>query len=162
MVTQVGSGLVDALQAKVHELDDALAGVTEEEASRPLDGDWTVRHVLSHLLGAEGPGLVERLRRFIDEDMPAISVNVDDPSYTVARRQMTYPQLLDAVRSQYADFGAFLAGCTEEQFARRARLPEYFKNSPLTATPTLVQWSMGLIQFHLAGHITQIREHRSH
>ena len=161
MVTQAGSGLVDALQAKVTEREDALAGVTEEAASRPLDGDWTIRHVLSHLLGVEGSSLVDRLRRIIDEDMPAIAVNVDDPSYTKARQQMSYAQLLDAVRTQYADFAAFLSGCTEEQFARRARLPEYFKDTPLTDTPTLVQWSVGLIQFHLAGHIAQIREHRS-
>lgn len=161
MVTQAGSGLIEGLQTKVTELESALAGVTEEEARLPLDGDWTIRHVLSHLLGAEGPGLAARLQRFIDEDTPALAVNVDDPSYTAARQQMSYAQLLDAVREQYADMGAFLSGCTEEQFARRARLPEYFKASPLTDTPTLAQWSMGLIQFHLAGHTAQIREHRS-
>ena len=162
MVTsQAGSGLVDALQAKTIELEEALAGVTEEEASRPLDGDWTIRHVLSHLLGVEGSTLVERLSRFIDEDMPAIDVNVDDPSYSEARRRMSYAQLLDAVRTQYADMALFLGGRTQEHLDRRARLPEYFKDTPLTETPTLALWSMGLIQFHLAGHIAQIREHRS-
>jgi hypothetical protein len=109
----------------------------------------------------EGPGLVARLRRVIDEDTPAIDVNVDDPSYTEARQRMSYTQLLDAVRGQYQAMETFLGGCTDEQFARRARLPEYFKDSPLTETPTLIQWSAGLIQFHLAGHIAQIREHRS-
>jgi hypothetical protein len=162
MVTsQAGAGLVDAVRAKTAELEDALAGVTEGEALRPLDGDWTIRHVLSHLLGVEGSSLVERLRRFIDEDMPAIDVNVDDPSYTEARRQMTYAQLLEAVRTQFADVATFLSGCTQEQLDRRARLPESFKDTPLTQTPTLALWSMGLIQFHLAGHIAQIREHRS-
>jgi hypothetical protein len=161
MVTQTGSTFVDALNSKVQEFEAALAGVTEEEAGQPLDGDWTIRHVLSHLLDFEGPGLAARLRRFIDEDTPALDVNVDDPAYTPARQEMSYAQLLDAVREQYADFATFLEGCTEEQFSRRARLPEYFKASPLTDTPTLAQWSMGLIQFHLAAHIAQIREHRS-
>jgi hypothetical protein len=161
MVTQAGSSLIEALEAKVAELEDALAGVTEEEAARPLDGDWTIRHVLTHLLGFEGPGLADRLRRFIDEDMPAIAVNVDDPSYTEARRQMSYAQLLDAVREQYADMASLLRGCTAEQLERRARLPERFKETPLTETPTLALWSVGLIQFHLAGHIAQIREHRT-
>jgi hypothetical protein len=161
MVTQTGSAFVDALNSKVQDLQDALAGVTEEEARLPLDGDWTIRQVLSHLLGFEGPGLAARLQRIIDEDTPALAVNVDDPSYTAARQQMSYAQLLDAVREQYAGFATFLQNCTDEQFARRARLPEYFKASPLTDTPTLAQWSMGLIQFHLAGHTAQIRDHRS-
>ena len=161
MVTsQTGSALAETLKAKVSELEEALAGVTDEEASRPLDGDWTIKHVLSHLFGPEGVGLVGRLHRFIDEEMAALQVNVNDPVFTPERQQMSYEQLLGAVRNQYADMASFLEACTDEEFARRAQLPDSFKDSPLTNTPTLAQWCMGLIQFHLAGHITQIREHR--
>ena len=160
-VSPAASGLVDGLQAKMSELEAALAGVTEEEASRPIDGDWTIRHILSHLLGAEGPSLVERLQTFIDQDMPTVDVAIDDPVFTPSRQRMSYAQLFDAVRKQYADMAAFLSQCTEEHFERRGRIPEYFKNTPLTDTPTLSLWSVGLIQFHLADHIKQISEHRT-
>ena len=160
-VSPAASGLVDGLQAKMSELEAALAGVTEEEASRPIDGDWTIRHVLSHLLGSEGATLVERLQSFIDEDTPTVDVAVDDPVFTPARQRMSYAQLIDAVRNQYADMAAFLSRCTDEHLERRGHIPEYFKDTPLTDTPTLSLWATGLIQFHLTGHIMQIKEHRA-
>ena len=157
----VASGLVAGLEAKVKELEEALAGVTDQEASRPIDGDWSINHILSHLLGHDDKRLVERLQTFVDKDMPEVDVAVNDAVYTPARQKMTYAELHRAVLTQYQDMAAFLGSCTDEQLERRGHIPEFFKDTPLTATPTLSLWATGLTQFHLAGHIQQIREHRS-
>jgi len=51
----VNEELISNLEQKRDEFRKVIAGLTEEEATRPLpDNDWTIRDVLAHLASSEG------------------------------------------------------------------------------------------------------------
>ncbi len=160
MVSAVATSLRDALGQKVSELEEEVAGIDQQAAGRrPSETEWCVKEVLSHLCGDEGQSAVAVLRPFIDEDTPLIGVVAGLPYYTPKRQGMTVTELLSEVRERYQEIAGFLAGLTDEQLARKARVP-LLKDSPLGEYPTLAQMAGGLINFHLSDHINQIRNAR--
>ncbi len=160
MVSVAATSLRDALEQKTRELEEVVAGISEEEAGqRPAEGAWCVKEVLSHLCGDEGESAVARLRRFVDEDTPLIGIVAGLPYYSPKRQAMSVAQLLSSVRAQYEPMGAFLAGLSDEQLARKGRVP-LLKDTPFGEYPTLAQLAGALINFHLTDHVNQIRNCR--
>lgn len=144
----------------MRELGEALDGLDEAKAGqRTSEGEWCCKEVVSHLTGDEGESFAARLRRFIDEDTPLIGVVVGLPYYTPARQAMSLTELRAGVSKQYQDVADFLGSLTDEQLARKARVP-LLKETPIGEHPTLAQWAGALINFHLTDHINQLRNAR--
>ena len=116
--------------------------------------------MLSHLCGDEGDSVVAMLRRFLDEDTPLIGIVAGLPYYTPQRQGMAVSELLSVVRERYRAMAGFLAGLTDEQMGRKARVP-LLKETPLGEYPTLALWAGALINFHLPDHTNQIRTARA-
>jgi DinB superfamily len=75
--------LLDRYRAGYGAVEEALAGITDEELDRrPPSGEWTAREVAHHLADSETNAYI-RLRRLIAEDQPVIQ-GYDEPEY--ARR----------------------------------------------------------------------------
>jgi len=75
--------LLERYRTGMADLEDALAGVTEEELDRPQpDGEWTVRQIVHHLADGEAMSYT-RLRRLVADDEPVIQ-GYDEPTF--ARR----------------------------------------------------------------------------
>ena len=160
MVSATAMSLRDALAQKVRELAEAVAGIDEQAAARrPSEGEWCAKEVLSHLCGDEGESFVTGLRRFVEEDTPLIGVVAGLPYYSPRRQGMTVAELLSAVEQRYEEMAGFLGGLSDEQLARKARIP-LLKETPIGEYPTLGQWAGALINFHLADHINQIGKAR--
>lgn len=74
--------LIERYRTGVAAVEDALAGITQDELDRrPADG-WTARQVAHHLADSESMAYI-RLRRLIAEDDPLIQ-GYDEPEW--ARR----------------------------------------------------------------------------
>ena len=160
MVSAAAVSLRDALNQKLSELEEAVAGVSDAEAGqRPSEGEWCVKEVLSHLSGEEGESAVSRLRQFVEEDMPLIGVVRGLPYYTPRRQAMSVGDLLAAVRSQYTEMAEFLAGLSDEQLQRKGRVP-ILKDTPLGEEVTLAQFAGAIINFHATDHVGQLRKSR--
>ncbi len=76
--------LLDRYATGVAAVEDALAGITDDELDRPAPDpdDWTARQVAHHLADSESMAYI-RLRRLIAEDFPTIA-GYDEPEW--ARR----------------------------------------------------------------------------
>jgi len=151
-----GPNLQQQVTQKVQEIKQAISGLSEEKASKqPADGEWCVKEVLSHLTGEENAIIMYQLNRILEEDTPTLTLVPGVSAYTDQRKNASLSQLLSTVESQYSDLGKLFAGMSEEQLSRKAHIP-FLKESPLGEYPTLGQWAMGIINFHLADHVNQI------
>jgi len=106
-MTDIDRGaLLDWYRTGFAAVEDALAGITEDELDRrPASGDWTAREVVHHLADSEATAYV-RLRKLIAEDSPQIQ-GYDEPEYA---RRLHYDRpigpslaVLRAVRDASAD-----------------------------------------------------------
>ena len=77
------SALLNRYATGAGAVDDALAGITQQELDRrPPSGAWTAREIVHHLADSESMAYI-RLRRLIAEDDPVIA-GYDEPAW--ARR----------------------------------------------------------------------------
>jgi hypothetical protein len=78
------SALLDRFRTGTADVENALAGITDEELDRSpaAADDWTARQVAHHLADSEAMAYI-RLRRLIAEDEPMIA-GYDEPEW--ARR----------------------------------------------------------------------------
>ncbi len=160
MVSEAAISLRDTLGKKMQELDEALDGLDEGKAGqRTSEGEWCCKEVLSHLSGDEGQSFVDGFRRFIDEDTPLIGLVVGLPYYTPARQAMSLTELRAGLSKQYQEVADFLGSLTDEQLARKARVP-LLRDTPMREYPTLEQWAGVLINVHIPDHINQLRNAR--
>jgi hypothetical protein len=75
--------LIERYRTATADLDDALAGITDEELDRPQPGgEWAVRQIVHHLADGEAMSYT-RLRRLVADDSPVIH-GYDEPTF--ARR----------------------------------------------------------------------------
>jgi len=156
MVSVAATSLRAALAQKMKELGAALEGMSEEDAARrPADGEWCCKEMLSHLMGDEGESFVAGLRRFVDEDSPLIGVVAGLPYFSPARQAMSLSEMRAGVWRQYEEVADFISGLSDEQLARKARVP-LLKDTPIGEYPTLGQWAGAIINFHLTDHIGQM------
>ena len=153
----VGSSLGDQLTQKVSELKQVISGISDDQASKAqAEGGWCAKEVLSHLIGDEHSAIVERFKRFVEEDTPTIEVVRGVSAFDARRQQTPVPQLMETVESRYRTLAEFLSGLSDDQLGRKAHVP-LLKESPLGEYPTLGQWAGFVINFHLTDHINQLR-----
>ena len=160
MVSTAATSLQDTYTARVRELDEALAGISEEQAGRrPADGEWCVKEALSHLCGDTDALAMYGFRRFVEENEPLIGIVTGLPYYTPERRAMSFDDLASQARAQYDGIAAYLGSLSPEQLDRKARVP-LLKGTPFGENVTLAQWAQAAAGFHLSDHINQIRSIR--
>ena len=150
-----GPSLKQQLDQKVQEIKQAVSGLSEEQASRePAPGEWSAKEVLSHLCGQDDALSMYEFKRFLTEDTPPLGITPGQ--YSDIRQGAPVPELLSKVESDYSAIGNFFAGLNEEQLNRKAHIP-FLKETPLGEYPTLGQWAIGIIQFHLNDHVQQLK-----
>jgi hypothetical protein len=151
----MGEALSQQLSAKVKEVTDAVAGLSEEQAARPkAEGEWTAKQVLSHLCGDDDALSMYEFQRFLEEETPPLGISPG--RYADVRKDASVSELVSKIESDYAQIGQFFAGLNEDQLGRKAHVP-FLKETPLGEYPTLGQWAGAVINFHLADHINQLR-----
>lgn len=141
---------------KVNEIKSLVDGLTGEQASRkPSADEWCVNEVLSHLIGEELGNWKAGIESIVTQDTPLIDLT-PGISYYGGRSGQSTGELLSAFEKEYNAVGGYLAGLTEEQLNRKAHVP-IFKETPLGEYPTLAQFAGGIVNYHMADHVQQIR-----
>jgi hypothetical protein len=152
-----GATLQQQLDQKVQEIKQAVSALDEQKAlERPDEGEWCAKEVLWHLTGEERALTTFEMERFLKEETPELGVEPGQTPYNTDRGKVPVDELVSRVENQYAEVGKFLAGLSEEQLNRKAHVP-FLKETPLGEYPTLGQWAMGLINFHLNDHVQQLK-----
>jgi uncharacterized damage-inducible protein DinB len=152
-----GPTLQQQLNQKVQEIKQAVAGIDEEKATRsPGSGEWSAKEILWHLTGEEHALKTFEMERFLKEETPDLGLTPGQTPYNEERSKTPVNELVSRVESQYAEVGNFLAGLSDEQLNRKAHIP-FLKETPLGEYPTLGQWAIGLINFHLNDHVQQLK-----
>jgi uncharacterized damage-inducible protein DinB len=152
-----GPTLQQQLNQKVQEIKQAVAGIDEEKATRsPGSGEWSAKEILWHLTGEEHALKTFEMERFLKEETPDLGLTPGQTPYNEERSKTPVNELVSRVESQYAEVGSFLAGLSDEQLNRKAHIP-FLKETPLGEYPTLGQWAIGLINFHLNDHVQQLK-----
>jgi hypothetical protein len=152
-----GPSLQQQLNQKVEEIKQAVSGIDEQKAAkRPADGEWSAKEILWHLTGEEHALKTFEMERFLGEETPQLGITPGQTPYTDDKGKVPVQELVSRVETQYADVGKFLAGLNEEQLNRKAHVP-FLKETPLGEYPTLGQWAVGLINFHLNDHVQQLK-----
>jgi hypothetical protein len=147
------SQLLDRYRGGFAAVEDALAGITDEELDRPgPNGGWSARQVAHHLADSEANAFV-RLRRLIAEDEPAI-IGYDEPEYA---RRLHYERpvgssvaVLAAVRAASLEL---LDSLTPAEWERRGTHTE--------SGPYSVDDWLRIYANHSHDHAAQIREARA-
>lgn len=157
MATTTGEQLAETIRERVEDLMKACEGVDESTASRAPEGRWSPAEILSHILGPEGPGLMSDLRSFLDQDVPTIDLEAENPYFSEERARMTFDQLRSDVERLYRDVADLAAGLSPEQLDRKAHVPA-LKETDLGEYPTLEAMIGGLLDYHLQFHADHMRE----
>ena len=152
-----GPTLKQQLDQRVGELKQTVAGVSEDKATaRSGEGEWCVKEVLSHLSGDDHALGMYEFKRFVEEDTPELGITPGVSYFGPEREKASVPELVSTIEEQYSEIGTFLSGLNDEQLARKAHIA-FLKETPVGEYPTLAQWSMAIINFHLPDHISQLR-----
>lgn len=157
MASQNGKDIAQVIRAKAAELRKVCGGLDEEISSRAPEGRWSPKQIISHLCGPEGVGLLPTYRAFVEMDSPEIDAEPENPFWGGKRSRMTLQDLLSEFDREYEAVAEFLEGLSEEQLARKARVP-MLKETDLGEYPTLAQWAYGLGEWHLGFHIDHMKE----
>ncbi len=136
-----------------------LAGLAPylERSNEP--GEWTTRQVLTHLLFPGDADIVKLMKSFADRDLPLIELEAGDPFMTPARRAMTLDELVDALDAQRRAVLAYLHSLTEDDLARKARIP-LFKTFMGTDEIPLSVFIGAMFEYHWNDHAEQLAKIR--
>lgn len=149
-------GLQEQISAKVNEIGSVVRGLSIEQASKkPSADEWCVNEVLSHLIGPELGAWKGGIESIIAQDTPLIDLT-PGLSYFEVRDGQSTEELLSAFETEYNAVGEYLGSLSDEQLNRKAHVP-IFKDTPLGEYPTLAQFAGGIVNYHMADHVQQIR-----
>src|SRR3972149_4260498 len=71
----MGSALSEQMAQKVGEIKQAVAGISDEQASKPKgEEEWCVKEVLSHLCGDTDALSMYEFKRFLEEENPELGI----------------------------------------------------------------------------------------
>ena len=160
MANSRGRQLAENIRRSIEELKNMYAGLDEKIVSRAPEGRWSPKEILSHLLGPEGRGHIPTLRVFLDQEIPEIDIEPENPFFSENRARMSCAQLLSEVEVEYGRIASFAAELSADQLQRKAHIPK-LKGSPFGEYPTLETW-LGLLggseKSHVRFHIDHLRE----
>jgi len=131
--------------------------VDENLAARAPEGRWSPKQIIFHLCGPEGVGYLPILTAFIDNDMPMIDLDAENPFFTKNRARMSFIELIAECEKNYQGIASFAEELTEDQLGRKAHIPK-LKDSPLGEYPTLDGMISGLGEYHVQFHIDHLGE----
>jgi hypothetical protein len=156
MTKAAGNQLAKDIRQNIADLQAVCRGVDEETACRAPAGRWSPKEILSHLLGQDG-GHDMVVRAYLEEDTPTLDLKAEQTYFSGARAAMSLTELCAAVAERYERMATLATTLTEDQLARKARIP-MLKESPLGEYPTLESLLGGLGRYHLQSHIEHLRE----
>lgn len=141
--------LLDSYRDGYGAVEEALAGISDEELDRPgAGGGWSARQVVHHLADSEATAFV-RLRRLIAEDEPTIQ-GYDEPEYA---RRLHYERPIDSslgvLRGVRAASLELLESLTDDEWGRSGTHSE--------SGPYSVDDWLGIYATHSHDHAAQIR-----
>jgi len=157
MATSRGSQLAQDVLQKVQVLKQVCRGVDENLASRAPKDRWSPKQILSHLCGPDGTGHLPLLRSFLDNDIPTIDLDTENPFFTEHRARMSFAELVAECAKNYECVANLAAELSDEQLERKAHIPK-LKDSPLGEYPTLEGMINGLGEYHVQFHTDHLRE----
>jgi len=157
MATLRGKQLAQDIRQKVAALKQVCQGVDEKMALQAPKDRWSPKQILSHLCGPEGVGHLPILRSFIDNEIPMIDLDTENPFFTENRARMSFVELVAECERNYQSVANFAEELTEAQLGRKAHIPK-MKDSPLGEYPSLDGMIYGLCEYHVQFHIDHLVE----
>lgn len=137
-------------------IEEITNGLTEEQASKkPAENEWSIREVLTHLLGSEQRSFEDGLKAFLKDDA-LLDQTPGDPYITESREKLSTADLTAEVAKQYRQIGEFIGGLSAEQMQRTAHIP-MLKDYGINDHPSLEMWAGIVANMHLRGHVEQMR-----
>ena len=144
---------IERYRTGMTDLEDALAGITEDELDRPqADGEWTPRQVVHHLADGEAMSYT-RLRRLVADDQPVIQ-GYDEPTFA---RRLHYDRpiasslaVVAAVRNASLDLMRVMTAEDWAKTGTHSELPSY----------SVDRW-LEIYAEHVHEHADQIRRARA-
>jgi hypothetical protein len=157
MAMSRGNQLAQDIRQKVQGLIQVCQGVDENLASRAPKERWSPKQVLSHLCGPKGIGHLPLLRSFLDNDIPTLDLDTENPFFTEHRARMSFAELVAECEQNYERVANLAAELSDEQMARKAHVTK-LKDTPLGEYPTLEGMISGLGEYHVQFHTDHLRE----
>lgn len=151
--------LAQLVRQKMGEFVDLSKELSEEIASRAPEGRWSPKQIVSHISGPDGIGYLPMLQGFLDQDIPRLDIEAENPYYTDRRARMTFAGLLANFEKEYSRIADFAAGLSADQLVRKANIP-LLKDTPLGEYPTLAEWIGAMVDYHLGFHTDHMKEIR--
>jgi len=149
MSEQLADGARARLESTPSVLRALLEGIAEELVERPLDGDWSARDVVAHVISVEPLVLQARIAGMLAAPGSAVA-NVDEDQALEDSGLRTLPagELLDRFEVGRAESLALIDGLSDEELAVRGE-------HELVGTMTVAHM-VNHFSFHDAVHIQQI------
>jgi DinB superfamily len=141
------------LSRQLHGMDAHM-----ERADAP--GEWTTREVLSHLLFEPGFDPAATLASFSERGYPLIEIDPGATFLDDQRRQMTLPELRNALDAQRRRLLGYIDALEEREFdQRKARIP-LFKQFMGTDEITIDMFLGAMFDYHWNDHADQLEKIR--
>ena len=157
MTTPEGALLAQKIRQNVAEFKKTCAGIDEATANRAPADRWSPKQIVSHLCGPEGSGFLPTIRAILDQDIPRLDIEAENPFFTGKRTSKTMAELLAEFEREYGRMADLVENLTQEQLDRKAHIP-LLKESPFGEYPTLAEWVGVLTDYHIDFHVNHMKE----
>jgi hypothetical protein len=152
-----GALLEESLRKYKEEIKRLCEGLDDEKASRNPEGRWSPKQIISHLTGPEGESFTAVIRKVLNESVPLVEFEMEDPFFTERRSRMSIRELIAEFDREYSDIADYAATLSNDELGRKAHVP-LFKDTDLGEYPTLGQIIQGLADYHMDFHLRHLRE----
>lgn len=152
-----GTQLAKNIRQKVEEFKEFCQGLDENRAGLAPAGRWSPKQIVSHLCGPVGTGILPPIMAILEQDIPLLDIEIENPFFSGKRTSMTLTELLAEFEREYDRLAEVVKGLTMKQLERKAHTP-IFKDTPLGEYPTLADLISGLSVFHLGFHLEHMKE----
>lgn len=155
MASQIYEELLTKYQQAWQEFTAQLDGLEGYLDQRPLAQEWTVREILSHLIGRPEGGLKATISRMAQEELPELDMNPGQINMTPERQGASLDSLLRQLEVVYKKNLEFAATLSDEVWQRKGHFPG-LGGSEFTALQFAKIGLYGHLRDH-AGQLAKIR-----